>query len=582
MISVKKYFHNIPEILTSEDVNRSLESLTVKEALKEIYHNKCAYCESKLEHIEIDHYRPVEKYPWLAYEWSNLLPVCSDCRKSKASQFPLRGSRVKIPQQDKNEWGADSESFMTEEPLLLHPGIDTPEDHLCFDIEGKIHPKNNSERGSVTIETCDLNRPELVRERESMIEIFEKLAKVPDMRGRKNLTVSVSDVISEMLVQDTLIEKYSEDVFFNKEALPHSIKQFQIKNYHGIIRTGIRGIPLDTRWIFLTGENGFGKTCVLQAIVIGLFGNRDGRDILTDDDCSISVELKTEGENRICLFGHPKFESLATYGPSRLTLQNQESKNEISRKSTVTYSLFNTDGVLLNIEYHLVIWNLKNDARYDIVKQALLRMLPYVRDIKIADEEVFYVERETGESGKTYKPMPFEKLASGHRNIIAMVGDMLIRFFRQQPDVRRTEDFHGIVFIDELDSHLHPKWQRELPALLSEVFPKVQFVASTHSVIPFLGAPENSVFLKVTRNRDEGVQIERVDMDIRNLLPNTLLTSPLFDMEKLTHQNNENLAEVRTEDSYDEMMRNDEIRSRLKAFEESDMDFSDDLFETEE
>ncbi|MDM8550456.1 hypothetical protein QUF72_10275 [Desulfobacterales bacterium HSG2] len=76
--------------------------------------------------------------------------------------------------------------------------------------------------------------------------------------------------------------------------------------------------------------------------------------------------------------------------------------------------------------------------------------------------------------------------------------------------------------------------------------------------------------------------MQRVEMDIRNLLPNILLTSPLFDMERLSQQNNTHLAAVRTEDTYDEMRRNDEIRLGLKAFEESDMDFPDDLFETKE
>ncbi|MDM8548809.1 AAA family ATPase [Desulfobacterales bacterium HSG2] len=382
------------------------------------------------------------------------------------------------------------------------------------------------------------------------------------------------------MTEEFLIKEYSEDVFFNeekREALPYSIKQIQIENYQGIIKTGIKGIPLDTQWIFLTGENSFGKTCVLQAIIIGLFGNRDTREILTDDDCRVSIELKAGGADRISHSGSLKFEHFAAYGPSRLTLQSQESKNEFSRKSAVTYSLFNTDGILLNIEYNLMIWYLKKDPMYESVKQALLKLLPHIKEIKIVDDEVIYVEKENEESERTYDPMPFGKLASGYRNIIAMVGDMLIRFCKQQPHVRKIEDFCDIVLIDELDSHLHPKWQRRLPGLLSGVFPKVQFVASTHSIIPFMGAPENSVFLKVTRNQEEGIQIKRVDMDIKNLLPNTLLTSPLFDMDKITHLNNKDLSDVRTEDAYDEMAMNDDIRSRLRAFEESDADFPDEL-----
>jgi len=630
--SIEKYFDDIPKILTSEDTNRSVEALLkneedihphiythdiVKAELEKMYPGKCAYCESKLEHIEIDHYRPLDRYPWLAYEWSNLLPICSGCNKSKASQFPVKGSRVETPPSDRSQWRADSESFLTEKPLLLHPGLDTPEDHLIADEKGRIHPKNNSERGRATIDICGLNRPDLVGKRmshiKSLVDIIEKLSDEQlDTKSRKNLiskylfastarsqyTLLEKDVIDEktrdrflkkaadvLLPPNKVRAEESEDLFFNedrKESLPRAIKQIQIENYHSIVKTGIKDIPSDTQWIFLTGENGFGKTCVLQAMVIGLFGKRDGNDILTDDDCNISVELKADGENRIYHMGNPKFESFAAYGPSRLTLQNQESQNDISKKSTVTYSLFNTDGVLLNIEYELLMWYLEKDVRYDIVTQALLDILPHVSRIEIVDKKVFYAERETEAGGKTYPPMPFQNLASGHKSIIAMIGDMLIRFFKQQRHARGTEDLHGIVFIDELDSHLHPKWQRELPALFSEVFPKVQFVASTHSVIPFLGAPENSVFLKVTRTTEEGIQMQRVEMDIRNLLPNILLTSPLFDMERLSQQNNTHLATVRTEDTYDEMRRNDEIRLGLKAFEESDMDFPDDLFETKE
>ena len=46
--------------------------------------------------------------------------------------------------------------------------------------------------------------------------------------------------------------------------LPIALKSFHVKNHRGIIDTQIDNIPPDTQWIFLTGENGFGKTSVLQ------------------------------------------------------------------------------------------------------------------------------------------------------------------------------------------------------------------------------------------------------------------------------------------------------------------------------
>ncbi|OAD21889.1 ATPase, partial [Candidatus Thiomargarita nelsonii] len=162
-------------------------------------------------------------------------------------------------------------------------------------------------------------------------------------------------------------------------------------------------------------------------------------------------------------------------------------------------------------------------------------------------------------------------------------GDLLIRFYQQQPYVNDPNEFCGLVLIDELDLHFHPKLQRRLPKLLSDVFPQVQFIVSTHSVIPFLGAPANSVFLKVTRNKTAGIQLERINIEIQNLLPNSILTSPIFDLdgEEITQENNKNMDDIRMEDTYDEIESVDKIKARLKAFEESGRDFPDDLFEIE-
>lgn len=367
-------------------------------------------------------------------------------------------------------------------------------------------------------------------------------------------------------------------------TLPCAIQQISIKNYQGIIETHIADIPMDTQWLFLTGENSFGKTAVLQAIAIGLFGNIDNKKILTDTNCQITLEFNNQGKNQNNILGHPNFQQFThfvAYGSSRLEIFNQQARNKISDKSSITYNLFNTDGILLSIEYELFIGYLKKSPKYDLIKKTLLKLLPHIADIQVTDnDEIVYLEQEPA-SDKTYEALPFRKLASGHKSIIAMIGDMLIRFYQQQPHIIEPQDFFGIVLIDELDLHLHPKWQRKLPKLLSEVFPKIQFIASTHSVIPFLGAPANAVFLKVTRSQAQGIQLEKIDIDIRNLLPNSLLTSPLFDLDgkDIKQENNQNLAKVRTEETYDEVKLNDEIRASLKAFEESKDDFPDNLFE---
>lgn len=398
----------------------------------------------------------------------------------------------------------------------------------------------------------------------------------------KNGNCAIRNKVYEKFLRDLfgkdfdifLIKEKSLNLFSDenrKEALPYCLKQIQVRNYYGIKETGISNIPLDTHWIFLTGENSFGKTIFLQSLAIGLFGNRDEDTILAEHDAKISVEVHAEGENLVNHLGDEEFKpfkNFAAYGSSRLKIQSQQSENEISEKSATTYSLFNTDGVLLNIEYELLIRNLKKDPKFEIVKRTLLELLPHMADIIVTEkDEVVYIEKEN-QNGETYAPLSFSKLASGHKSIIAMVGDILIRLYPQNPGILEPKELGGIVIIDEFDLHLHPKWQRAFPILLSRVFPKVQFIVSTHSAIPLLGAPGNSVFLKVTRNKKDGIRVERVDIKIQNLLPNSLLTSDIFDMEEITQVNNKSLDKVRTEDFYKEIIQSDQIRKKLKAHKE--------------
>ncbi len=359
-------------------------------------------------------------------------------------------------------------------------------------------------------------------------------------------------------------------------------------NTSAFTRSGITDLPVDAQWIFLTGENGFGKTTVLQAIAVGMHGEQDGNRLLVDRSCQIGIELDVHGEAHINNLYRSDFQAinhLATYGAARLNIQSRDSKNAVVDKSTGTYSLFQTDGVLLSIEPLLLAWHTQKSEHFKTLKSALLTTLLYMQDIVIKKDDttglddVFYYEKNPEEPGSAFDPVPFQQLASGPRSILAMVSDMYIRLQRQQQDVVDPADLYGLVLIDELELHLHPKWLRELPGLLSTVFPNVQFIASTHSVVPILGAPLRSVFLKVTRTHTDGVQLETVDINVKNLLPNTLLTSPLFDFEHLIPAANQSLSELRTEEDYQILEANDRVQQRLNDFEENDGDFPDDLFE---
>ena len=369
------------------------------------------------------------------------------------------------------------------------------------------------------------------------------------------------------------------------------IVSFKIEGFRGIKNASVDGIPADTKWIFLTGKNGGGKTSVLQALFVGLFGARDKKMILEDGVFNLFISLlyektiyvkKTKGQVQGGSSGFKELpyekmsQKILGYGVSRLNISVVDSD-----KNSQSYSLFNSDGILFSVESVMKIWDYRSSSeelkkknlvlakrlkeRVDLIKNMMLKLMPNLQKIEvdIEKDQVFYYEKDD-EGNLLDEPKTFDQLASGNRSIIAMVGDMVIRLLEAHPDGFEPADLEGIVLIDELDVHLHPTWQKALPGLLSEIFPKIQFIASTHSPIPLLGAPKESVVLKVHQSSEAGITVEKLDIDVSQLLPNSLLTSPIFDFEDIIPTANTDLEDLHTEDNFEEAMANEAIKERLK------------------
>lgn len=80
--------------------------------------------------------------------------------------------------------------------------------------------------------------------------------------------------------------------------------------------------------------------------------------------------------------------------------------------------------------------------------------------------------------------LSLQQLSDGERSFLAMLGDLVRRLALANPELKNPLDGHGIVLIDELELHLHPRWQREVVEKLRTSFPNIQFIATTHS--PFI------------------------------------------------------------------------------------------------
>lgn len=108
----------------------------------------------------------------------------------------------------------------------------------------------------------------------------------------------------------------------------------------------------------------------------------------------------------------------------------------------------------------------------------------------------YYFNKIVLHIGEQY--IPLDQMSDGYQAILGIVADLAYRIVILNPN---TEDVlkntPGVVLIDEIDLHLHPKWQKKFLGILKEIFPKIQIIATTHSpfVIQSLKPKNDKLFI---------------------------------------------------------------------------------------
>ena len=165
---------------------------------QEPFLGKCAYCACYIfdfQYGDVEPYRPkkgvtlsddtpVKKvvgsdsvahpgYFWLALDWRNLLPSCTDCNQPSTVDGRKIGKHNRFPVE--GEHAFDPDQLGEEKPLLLNPVLDSPESHLSVDTEtGAL--LWNSPRGRATIDVLGLNvRDRLPQERRRVMREVKAL-----------------------------------------------------------------------------------------------------------------------------------------------------------------------------------------------------------------------------------------------------------------------------------------------------------------------------------------------------------------------------------------------------------------------
>lgn len=171
--------------------------------------------------------------------------------------------------------------------------------------------------------------------------------------------------------------------------------------------------------------------------------------------------------------------------------------------------------------YPLAAWypTLESKARQKEVRTLLNSLLPEGTEFAgtFQDAEAVFVHNGVN--------LPFGALSDGYRSYIGLVADMLYHLNHVCPKKSKLTDLTGVVLIDDIDVHLHPKWQREVVPKLAGTFPNLQFIITSHS--PLVAGTLHAANIRVVEDNAISEYTERID----GLTSDQILTSSYFGLD---------------------------------------------------
>lgn len=528
--------------------NREIDN-ELRKILHEVFHGKCGYCETLISDPSfgtVDRFRPnngvrdkknyfEDLYWWLAFDWMNLIYCCKECNQYKANYFPIRGDRAL----------SKADNLDDERRMLVNPYEDNPNTHFYYDESGGINPF--SEEGNQTIALLRLDRSDLVErrrtERKALIDTIEEIQQkespsvdplafgyLRDIYYESDKTIQFLALKKATLIQeiDTTpflgqilgLEEYqqSEDWIkmidpeikdsYSKEDLLVSdyfpIEYIHIRNFKSIkdLKIEFKEDEINKKsWLFLLGENGVGKSSILQAMALGLkldkeiVESRISSLIAKGEDVA-EIEIKERKSDNILRTKLNRTDSsfkqsgefksyLIGYGSLRLSVDEVGDEPQRDTLNVSYKNLFNPTKALNDVTKWLKDTQEEMPEFFDRIAVSIKQLLPHDKsdtDLSIKNGEIVLGGSEAS----------FSDLSDGYKSTITLAIDIMMKLSDAQSDMDKMS---GIVLIDELGNQLHPRWQMRIVKQLRTVFPNINFIISTHHPLCLRGAAKDEILL---------------------------------------------------------------------------------------
>lgn len=334
-------------------------------------------------------------------------------------------------------------------------------------------------------------------------------------------------------------------------------------------------IPLNQNIICFIGENGTGKSTILRAILLGMIGidyleieNKNIQDLLTIIGANkkgkefaqlgtIKVQntyhngtIKQETHKIDITNNYPKWHEFMNVGddftilgektdtfqqliigfgqqakPQEKTLEGTLDEPNIEDVKSL---LYNEPDIRFN---KFVSW-LQQSMDTQVPASERIAMAPIITQIfevisEITGNTIQLIHELGGQEVKIMSDehpngLPLHLISQGYNNVIGWVGFFMKRLWESTAQDKKNtfKETYATCFIDEIDTYLHPKWQRTILATLVKHFPNTQFIVTTHSpfVLTYLPNENDSVLIYKIMQNGEITPLQAAGRDIRSFL----------------------------------------------------------------
>ena len=353
----------------------------------------------------------------------------------------------------------------------------------------------------------------------------------------------------------------------------------------------------------ITGENGTGKTIILDAIrkmILSYYEN--SRDICRENEFEVRLNLKytndtielvsksknnnsnslmvSKGQNQSIdlpqIFGNYNSKGniwITNYWTSKTDNQpfNIGSLQFLKPEQYLYNSL---DGIQKNTEVVALITYFdylksSDNPKEKLEGEFLFEALKKIIKLSLIEGEFKYVERKVLMPIVTQNgsEVSLDKLSSGNlyliQRMISLLGQMYSVYTLNEIKLENMLLTPGLLMIDEAENHLHPKWQKTFLNSILSIFPNLQIIVTTHS--PFIvSSVENARVYVCKSMKDHSILVDETDL-YSNKPIDEVLASDVFETSPFSESITILMKEREEAIKHNEFQKSEELEEKLKA-----------------